>query len=116
MFIISVVGTLERFLRIDKSMGAANLLRARAVYFVGVFSIFSQLVNLGFMTHSYGRWTGDHTISAIACVGLLFVTCLLRYTKNYLIFALIFCGLLLGGIAAVAIPDQTGINSSMLPL
>jgi len=114
--IISIVGTLERFLRIDKSMGAANLLRARAVFFVGVFSIFSQLVNLGFMTHSYGRWTGDHTISVIACFVLLFVTCLLRYTKNYLIFALIFCGLLLGSIAAVTIPDQTGINSSMLPL
>ena len=116
MHVISIVRTLERFLRIDKSMGAANLLRARAVYFVGVFSIFSQLVNLGFMTHSYGRWTGDHTISVTACFVLLFVTCLLRYTKNYLIFAVIFCGLLLGSIAAVTIPDQTGINTSILPL
>jgi len=113
---ISIFKEIERFLRIDETLSAASLLRARAVYFVGGVVILSQIVNLAFMTFSYGRWTLDHTISIIACLTMLFVTGLLRYTKNYPIFATLFSGLLLMSIVAVTIPDQTGINSAMLPL
>jgi len=106
----------ERFLRIDDTLSAACLLRARAVYFVGLVVAVSQIINLRFMTHSYGRWTTDHTVAMLAILTMAGTAMLLRYTKDCPLFATIFCGLLLAGIAIVAIPDKTGINSAMLPL
>lgn len=103
-------------MRIEESVGAADLLRSRAVYMIGGVFILSQVFNLAFMTYAYGGWTGDHWISIIAC-GLIFsaVHCL-RWYKNHAIFAVFFSLLILTATLATAMPDKTGVHTAMLPL
>ena len=106
----------ERFLRIDPNMVAADLLRARAVYMLGWVFIVSQLINLAFMSYSYGEWTLDHWI-AVGAIGVIFLaTHFLRYAKAFMGFAAFYSLLMLLGILATSLPDQTGINTAMLPL
>lgn len=106
----------ERFLRIDPNMGATDLLRSRAVYMLGWVFIFSQIINLVFMSYAYGRWTLDHWV-AIGAIGTIFVsTHALRYAKAFMGFAAFYSLLMLLGILATSLPDQTGINTSMMPL
>ena len=106
----------ERFLRIDPNMGAANLLRARAVYMLGWVFIVSQLINLVFMSYSYGSWTMDHWIAVGAITVILLATHLLRFTKAFKSFAGFYSIFMFLGILATSVPDKTGINSAMLPL
>ena len=106
----------ERFLRIDPNMEAADLLRARAVYMLGWVFIVSQVVNLCFMTYSYGQWTLDHWIALSAIVVIIAATHVLRYTKAFKGFAVFYSVLMFVGILATSLPDHTGINSAMLPL
>lgn len=106
----------ERFLRIDSNMGATNLLRARAVYMLGWVFILSQLINLVFMSYSYGTWTLDHWIATGAIVTIFIATHFLRYAKAFMGFAAFYSVLMLLGILATSLPDQTGINTAMLPL
>ncbi|MEP3894355.1 MAG: ATP-binding protein [Litorimonas sp.] len=97
-------------------MGATDLLRSRAVYMLGWVFIFSQVINLGFMSYAYGRWTLDHWI-AIGAIGIIFIaTHVLRYAKAFMGFAAFYSLLMLLGILATSLPDQTGINTSMMPL
>ena len=106
----------ERFLRIDPNMGAADLLRARAVYMLGWVFIVSQFINIGFMSYSYGDWTLDHWIALGAIAVILLATHALRYTKAFKSFAVFYSVLMFLGILATSLPDHTGINSAMLPL
>lgn len=106
----------ERFLRINTNMGAADLLRARAVYMLGWVFILSQLINLAFMSYSYGDWTLDHWI-AVGAISVIFIaTHYLRYAKAFMGFAAFYSLLMLLGILATSVPDQTGIHTAMLPM
>ena len=106
----------ERFLRLDNCRNVGDLLRARAVYWIGLSCIISQIINLGVMTMSYGRWTYDHTISVVAMTIVALLVQGLRYTKNYTLFAIAYSILIITSIAASALPDSTGINSALMPL
>lgn len=97
-------------------MAAEDLLRARAVYMVGWVFLLSQAVNLAFMTYTYGMWTLDHWIAVIVCTIVIITTHLLRWTKNFNGFALFYSVLMLAAIAGTSIPDNTAVNSAMLPL
>lgn len=113
---MAVIGPYERFLRLDSLTHATDLLRARAVYMLGWAFIITQCVNIILMTMTYGSWTFDHTI-AIVVSGL--VACIihgLRYTKNFLLFAVFFTGLLFASVLAVSSQDTTGINTALLPM
>lgn len=106
----------ERFLRIDASLSAADLLRARATYMVSWIFLFSQIINISFMTYAYGGWTLDHWVAVIAVAFVMITTHYLRYSKNFTAFAAFFSFLMLVGVAATALPDRTGIDTAMLPL
>ncbi len=106
----------ERFLRIDPNIGAADLLRTRAVYMLGWVFVLSQFINLGFMSYTYGYWTLDHWIAISAIAVIFAATHILRYSKAFMGFAAFYSILMLLGILATSLPDQTGINSAMLPL
>ena len=106
----------ERFLRLGDCQTVGDLLRARAVYWIGLSFIVSQIINLGAMTMSYGGWSIDHTISIYAIVGVAWLVQCLRYTKNYTFIASIFSLMLIFGIGASAMIGSTGINSALMPL
>ena len=106
----------ERFLRLGDCQTVGDLLRARAVYWIGLSFIISQIINLAVMTWTYGGYTFDHTISIVAMILVVLLVHSLRFTKNYMFFAGVFSVMLISGIAASAIPDSTGINSALMPL
>ena len=104
----------ERFLRFDEIQTSSDLIKGRAVYLIGLAFGLIQIPNLMFMSMTYGRWTADHWIS-IGAVALIFLgTQALRYHKQYSTYAFLYSMLIIVGIAASAIPDNTGINSSLL--
>jgi len=113
---ISAISKLEDFLRIDDALSASDLLRARAVYSVGAISVFTQIANICFVVLYYKSWPFENTISIIAMSLVVILTCMLRYTKNFSFFTMFYVTVIFGSISATAIPDQTGINTSMLPL
>ena len=105
----------ERFLGIDPKATKSELMRARAVYMMGLAFIATQIINLISMFYSYGEYTFDHTISLIAC-GLVAITVSsLRHTKRFPLFALIYSVLIIGGTMSSALNQNTGINSALLP-
>lgn len=106
----------EGFLRIDPKMGAADLLRARAVYMLGWVFCLSQVINLAFMSYIYGHWTLDHWIAVGAIIVIFSATHFLRYSKAFMGFAAFYSILMLLGILATSLPEKTGINTAMLPL
>ena len=106
----------ERFLRLEECQNIGDLLRARAVYWIGGSFIVSQLLNLIFMTLSYGEWTADHTISIAAIFVVSLISCSLRYTKKYTALAIAYAVLMFIGIGASAVDGTVGINSALLPL
>lgn len=112
--ISTVLRQYESFLRISPDMPQSTIIRARAVYYISWAFIVSQFINLYFMTQTYGGWTADHTISVIACFAVLGTCTMLRWSKNFTLFAIFFSTLILGAVCATALP-ATGINSSLLP-
>jgi len=106
---------LERFLRIDPKATKSELMRYRAVYMMGLAFIATQIINLMTMYYSYGEFTFDHFISLIAC-GLVGLTILLlRHSKYFPLFALIYSILIVGGTLSSALNQNTGINSALIP-
>lgn len=97
-------------------MGAADVLRARAVYMLGWVFIFSQLINLALMSYAYGEWTLDHWIASTAIVVIFIAIHFLRWTKAFKGFAAFYSLLMLLGVLAASLPGQMGIHSAMLPL
>jgi len=106
---------IERFLRIDPQAPKSHLMRARAVYMMGLAFIAAQMINLVTMFYSYGSFTFDHTISLLAC-GLVALTVFnLRRSKNFPFYAFIFSVLLVAGTMSSAMNQNTGINSALIP-
>ena len=107
---------LESFLRFSQLRNTSDIIRARAVYFVGIAFILTQIVNIAMMSFTYGEWTLDHWISVVACSLIILLVIGLRFSKKFAAFALGFNFLLLAGISASAIPEYTGINSALIQL
>jgi signal transduction histidine kinase len=107
---------IEKFLRLERMVLTSDILRARAVYFVGLLTVVSQIVNMTLMTYSYGGWVRDHWISLAISISVLISITALRYTAKFYVFAGLYSGLIILGILATATQDYTGINSSLLPL
>ena len=105
----------ERFLRIDSQATKSELMRARAVYMMGLAFIAAQVINLVTMYYSYGGFTFDHIISLIAC-GLVGLTVLLlRHSRHFPLYAMIYSILIVGGTMSSALNQNTGINSALIP-
>lgn len=81
-----------------------------------MISCLAQLVNVSFVVLAYKNWPFENTISIIAIGLIIFLTGLLRYTKNFSFFTMFYVIVLFGSVSATAIPDHTGINTSMLPM
>ena len=106
---------IERFLRIDPQAPKSHLMRARAVYMMGLAFIVAQMINLVTMFYSYGGFTFDHAISLLAC-GLVALTVFnLRRSKNFPFYAFIYSVLIVGGTMSSALNQNTGINSALIP-
>jgi signal transduction histidine kinase len=105
----------ERFLRIDRMTTKSELMRARAVYFVGFAFIVTQLINIVAMYYTYNGFTFDHIVSVIACFFVFTAIMFLRISKRFQVYAFAFSVLILAGTASSALNQNTGINSALLP-
>lgn len=105
----------ENYLNLDRINTAGELVRARAVYVIGLIFVATQLVNMFSLTYSYRGFTFDHVISIT--VSILVITSIynLRYKLNFPFYAILFSFLIIIGTLASAVPDQTGINSALIP-
>lgn len=109
------VPTYERFLRIDDNDDVGVVLRARALYCFGWLFVALQGLNIVGMNATVGAWSNDHWI-AVGAAGAVFAAIHgLRYYKNFTVYALFITSLYLVGNAGTALPDGTGINTSLLP-
>jgi len=106
---------LEQFLRIDPKAPKSTLMRARAVYMMGLAFIATQVINQITMYYSYGAFTFDHMVSGIACGLVLATILLLRRSKRFHIYAWIYSILIVAGTLSSALNQNTGINSALIP-
>ncbi len=105
----------ENFLRIDELARTSDVMRARAVYAIGLLFLVSQVANLALMSYTYGYWTLDHWISVGVCASVMALIVMLRFTKQFAFFAGFYSLLMLVGIFMSSNTDFTGINSSLIP-
>ena len=77
----------ERFLRIPEIDRPEKAARMRAVWIIGLMVVATQIVNHAIMWGNYGRWTYDHTVSAIAVAIVLASMQLVRWYKNEVFYA-----------------------------
>lgn len=113
---MSHLSPLEQFFRFDRLESSVQLMRGRAVLLIGLAFILTQLVNIFFMTITYGAWTIDHNISLSGIVSISLVMLVLRVSHNFVVFAGLYSVMLLTGIGMSALNADTGINSALLPL
>ncbi len=106
----------EAFLRIDPRGKAKDLVRARALVWLGWAYVLLQLLNLVSLTLTYGEWTSSHMIGVMVIVMLLFAIHIFRYYKNYAMYGIYIAALAVFGVLASALPSHTGINSALLPI
>lgn len=106
---------LERFLRIDSKATKSELMRARAVYMMGLAFIAAQIINLMTMYYSYGSFTFDHIISLAACCLVTLTILGLRHSQNFPLYAVIYSVLIIAGTMSSALNQNTGINSALIP-
>ncbi|NNC36189.1 MAG: hypothetical protein EX271_02300 [Acidimicrobiales bacterium] len=106
----------EEFLRFSELRVANDIIRARAVYLIGLAFVLTQIINIAMMSHTYGQWTFDHWVSIAAVSVIILFVFSLRYCKNFKLFAGLYSLLLIAGIAASAVPEFTGVNSALMPL
>ena len=107
--------TFERFLRMERFITKSEIMRARAVYMMGLAFIAAQAINLCAMTYSYGEFTFDHIISLIASALVTLCIVAVRYNSRFQIFALIYSVLIIGGVLSSSLNQNTGINSALIP-
>ncbi|MEM9420935.1 MAG: ATP-binding protein [Pseudomonadota bacterium] len=105
----------ERFLRIDEAKDTGVILRARALYCFGWLFITLQLTNLASLNYSYGGWATPHWQSIGAIFVVFCITHLLRYYKNFTVYALLVTLLYISFNTMTASVEYTGINTSLLP-
>lgn len=108
-------GKIEQFLRIGRMISQSELMRARAVYMMGLAFLATQFINLISMYLSYGGFTFDHVISITACALVFITVCCLRFTKEFRGFAAVFSILIIAGTMSSALNQNTGINSALIP-
>lgn len=106
---------LEQFLRIDPLATKSELMRARAVYMMGMAFIATQVINLITMYYSYGGVTFDHLISLTACALVALTILCLRTSKRFPLYALVYSFLIVAGTLSSALNQNTGINSALIP-
>ncbi|MBI1393084.1 MAG: response regulator [Alphaproteobacteria bacterium] len=105
----------EAFLRIDPRSQTSVIVRSRSIYAFGWAFAAIQCLNLYGMTLTYRAWTLDHSI-AIAIVAIVLLAIHgLRYSKAFTFYASFLTFLTFAGIFAASLPDDTGINSALLP-
>lgn len=109
------IESLEKFLRINELERTSDIMRARAVYSIGLLFLVSQVANLALMSYTYGYWTIDHWISVGVCASVMVLIAALRFTKKFVFFAGFYSLLLIVGIYLSADADFTGINSALIP-
>jgi len=102
-------------LRIDPDAPKSTLMRARAVYMMGLAFLATQVINLVSMYYSYGGFTVDHTISIVACLLVIATMLMLRRTKKFQVFAVIFSVLIIAATMSSALNQNAGINSALIP-
>ncbi len=112
---VNIFSRFERFLGIDRLRTKSEFMRARAVYIMGFAFIVTQVINQVTMFYSYGGYTFDHAVSLIACVLVAATILLLRRTKRFQIYAVIFSVLIIAATMSSALNQNTGINSSLIP-
>ena len=109
------VSAYERFLRISEDERPELVMRMRAVWIIGLMVVATQLLNMAVMAVNYGRWTYDHTITAIAVSLVLVIVHAVRWYKNPIFYAAFYSVLMFASTLGSALPDHTGINSAVLP-
>lgn len=112
---LRVVQKFERFLKLDEITSKSKLMRARAVYLIGMAFILTQTVNQVMMYHSYGGLTFDHLVSTLACIFVFSTVLYLRQNKSFPIYAGIYSVLIVAATMASAMNQNTGINSALIP-
>ena len=112
---MAFIDRLERFLRIDRLTTKSDLMRARAVYMMGLAFLATQAINVMTMYYSYGGFVFDHIVSLIACVLVGATILLLRHSQHFPIYALIYSILIVAGTLSSALNQNTGINSALIP-
>ncbi len=112
----TVFAAYEAFLRIDPRGKAKDVIRARALVWLGWTYVLLQTLNLVNVTLSYGRWSSSHTIGVGVIVFLLFTIHSFRYYKNYSVYGIFIAILAVSGVFASALPEHTGINTALLPI
>ncbi|MGE0183640.1 MAG: ATP-binding protein [Parvularculaceae bacterium] len=110
-----LIGRLEHLLRIDAERPAESLMRIRAVYAIGAAFVATQILNMIVMAFSYGRWTYDHTITLFAVSVVVAMIACIRFYKNVSFYAVGYASLSLVGVLCSALPENTGINSALVP-
>ncbi len=90
-------------------------MRARAVYMMGLAFLATQIINLVSMYYSYGGFTVDHAISIAACLLVVATIILLRRTKKFQLFAVIYSVLIIAATMSSALNQNAGINSALIP-
>ncbi len=105
----------ERFLRIPEMERPEQAARMRAVWIIGLAVIATQFANHAVMWANYGRWTYDHTVSAIAILIVVASMQLVRWYKNEFFYAWFYTILMIAAVLGSAIPDRAGINSAIVP-
>jgi len=105
---------IETFLRVDRMTTKSDLMRARAVYMMGMAFIATQIINLGTMYYSYGL-SFDHIVSLVVCLFVGSTILLLRYNANFRLYAVIYSVLIVAGTMSSALNQNTGINSALIP-
>mgnify|MGYP001793840445 CR=1 FL=1 len=105
----------ERFLRIDQAKDTGVILRARAFYCFGWVFNALQLANIAGMYYSYGGWGFLHWMATAVSVMVFIAVHLMRYYKDFTVYALFITLLYIGGNTVTALHEFTGISTSLLP-
>jgi len=113
--LLSIWKAYERFLRVSGTDPSRSVVRARSVYSFGWAFILIQIGNLVGMTATYGVWTSDHTVSVATMAVIFLIIHGLRFFKAFAVYGLSFMVLAIAATLASALPDNTGINSALLP-
>ena len=112
---LGIFDKFERFLRLDRFSKKSELMRARAVYMMGLAFLATQVVNLGIMFISYDGLSFNHVIAGVVCALVALNIMTLRSNENFQLFAFIYSMLIIGATLSLALSQNTGINSALIP-
>jgi len=105
----------ERFLRLDRFTTKSQLMRARAVYMMGLAFLATQAINLATLYYTYNSLSLDHFISAVVCTLVVLCITSMRFIDRFQVYAGIYSVLIIGATLSSALNQYTGINSALIP-